>query len=203
MRRLRYIFLVIAALSLVFSGCKGEKMQWTAPPAMSIDENKQYVATIKTNYGDIVVELLPKESPVTVNNFVFLSRQGYYNGLKFHRVIEGFMIQTGDPRGDGTGGPGYQFADELPVQRQYGPGIVAMANAGPNTNGSQFFICTGSSSKNLNSYPNYTIFGIVTSGLDVAQKISQVPVKKRYPSDRETSMPAVDVHINTISINEK
>jgi cyclophilin family peptidyl-prolyl cis-trans isomerase len=170
---------------------------------MSIDENKQYTATIKTNYGDIVVELLPKESPVTVNNFVFLSRQGYYNNIKFHRVVNGFMIQTGDPKGNGTGGPGYQFADELPIDRPYEPGIVAMANAGANTNGSQFFICTGSNSKNLNSYPDYTIFGVVASGLDVALEISQLPVKKRYASDREISMPTVDVHIDTIAIEEK
>ena len=204
MKRIRYIFVfLIAALSLVSFGCKGDNMQWTSPPTMSIDENKQYTATIKTNYGDIVVELLSKESPVTVNNFVFLSRQGYYDKIKFHRVVNGFMIQTGDPKGDGTGGPGYQFADELPIDRPYGPGIVAMANAGANTNGSQFFICTGSNSKNLNSIPNYTIFGIVTSGLDVALKISQVPVTKRYPSDRETSMPTVDVHIDTVNIVEK
>ena len=178
-------------------------MQWTSPPTMSIDENKQYTATIKTNYGDIVVELLSKESPITVNNFVFLARQGYYDKIKFHRVVNGFMIQTGDPKGDGTGGPGYKFADELPIDRPYGPGIVAMANAGPNTNGSQFFICTGSSSKNLNSYPDYTIFGVVTSGLDIAVKISQVPVTKRYPNDRETSMPTVDVHIDSVNIVEK
>jgi len=178
-------------------------MQWSTPPTMSIDQNKQYTATIKTNYGDIVVDLLPKESPITVNNFVFLSRQGFYDGIKFHRVVEGFMIQTGDPKGNGTGGPGYQFADELPIDRPYGPGIVAMANAGPNTNGSQFFICTGSTSKNLNSYPDYTIFGIVSTGLDVAQNISRVPVKKRSPSDRETSMPTVDVHIDKIVVVEK
>jgi cyclophilin family peptidyl-prolyl cis-trans isomerase len=204
MKRIRYSFLfVVAALLFVSFGCKGDNMQWTSPPAMSIDENKQYTATIKTNYGDIVVELLPKESPVTVNNFVFLSRQGYYDKIKFHRVVNGFMIQTGDPKGNGTGGPGYQFADELPIDRPYEPGIVAMANAGANTNGSQFFICTGSNSKNLNSYPDYTIFGVVGSGLDVALEISQLPVKKRYASDREISMPTVDVHIDTIAIEEK
>jgi cyclophilin family peptidyl-prolyl cis-trans isomerase len=208
MRRIRYSLpFVFAALTLVSFGCssgsKGVNMQWATPPAMTIDVNKQYTATIKTNYGDIVVNLLPKESPVTVNNFVFLSRQGFYDSIKFHRVVENFMIQTGDPKGDGTGSPGYEFADELPVKRSYEPGIVAMANAGANTNGSQFFICTGGISRNLNSLPNYNIFGVVTSGLDVAQNISRVPVKKRYANDSETSMPTVDVHIDTIIIEEK
>jgi len=200
--KLVVLFGLTAAL-LVTAGCGsgGSKLQWKNPPAMTIDQNKQYTATIKTNYGDIVVQLLPKEAPVTVNNFVFLSRQGFYNNVKFHRVVAGFMIQTGDPTGTGAGGPGYQFADELPVKRQYAPGIVAMANAGANTNGSQFFICTGSTSKNLNSYPNYTIFGQVTAGMDVAQKIENVPVG-RSPSG-EVSSPTVDVHINTVTIQEQ
>ena len=178
-------------------------MKWTSPPEMSIDQTKTYTATIKTNKGDIVVELFPSESPLTVNNFVFLSRAGYYNNVKFHRVVKGFMIQTGDPTATGSGGPGYKFADELPVKRSYEPGIVAMANAGANTNGSQFFICSGSTSKNLNSMPNYNIFGKVTSGMDVVSQIESVPVKKRTPNDRETSLPTVDVHIDSITIEEK
>lgn len=172
-------------------------MKWSKPPAMTIDQNKNYTATIKTNYGDIAVQLLARDAPKTVNNFVFLARQGYYNNVKFHRVIKGFMIQTGDPTGTGAGGPGYQFADELPPKYQYEPGIVAMANAGPNTNGSQFFLCTGSQSKNLNSYPNYTVFGKVISGMDVALKIESVPVTGPEPSS-----PTVDVHMVSVSIQE-
>ncbi|MBI2851146.1 MAG: peptidylprolyl isomerase [Chloroflexi bacterium] len=163
---------------------------------MTIDQNKEYTATIKTNYGDIVVQLLPKEAPLAVNNFVFLSRQGYYNGVKFHRIIKGFMMQGGDPTGTGAGGPGYKFADE-PVTRNYVAGTLAMANAGPNTNGSQFFIM-------LADYPlqkNYTIFGLTTAGLDVVKKIGEVPVTRSQSG--EPSVPTVDVHINSVTIQEK
>ena len=191
--------LIVIALLGITVGCGGGKtLKWSKPPAMSIDTDKQYTATLKTNYGDVVIELLSKEAPVTVNNFVFLARQGFYNGVKFHRVIKTFMIQTGDPTGTGRGGPGYQFADELPPKRSYGPGIVAMANAGSNTNGSQFFICTGSQSKNLNYQPNYTIFGQVTAGMDVVSKIAAVPVTGSEPSS-----PTVDVHIDSVTIEEK
>jgi cyclophilin family peptidyl-prolyl cis-trans isomerase len=163
---------------------------------MTIDQNKTYTATIKTNYGDIVIQLFPKEAPVTVNNFVFLARQGFYDGVKFHRVINGFMIQGGDPTGTGMGGPGYQFKDELPTTRSYTKGIIAMANAGANTNGSQFFIM-------LADYPlakNYSIFGQVTGGQDVVDKIGNVPVDD---PNSQSPKPTVDVHINTITITEK
>jgi hypothetical protein len=110
--------------------------QYSTPPKMTIDINKKYTATMHTTKGDIVIELLASEAPVTVNNFIFLARDGFYNSVKFHRVIKGFMIQSGDPKGDGTGGPGYKFDDE-PVTRQYLAGTMAMANAGPNTNGSR------------------------------------------------------------------
>jgi cyclophilin family peptidyl-prolyl cis-trans isomerase len=163
---------------------------------MTIDQNKTYTATIKTNYGDIVIQLFPKEAPVTVNNFVFLARQGFYDGVKFHRVIKGFMIQGGDPTGTGMGGPGYQFKDELPTTRSYTKGIIAMANAGANTNGSQFFIM-------LADYPlakNYSIFGQVTGGQDVVDKIGNVPVDD---PNSQSPKPTVDVHINTITITEK
>ncbi len=218
MRRSKKLLLSlpVAAVVLLAVGCgsspqastmpgtstSGGPMKWSNPPAMTIDQNKSYTATIKTNYGDIVIQLFAKDAPKTVNNFVFLSRQGFYNNVKFHRVIQTFMIQTGDPTGTGAGGPGYQFADELPPKYQYEPGIVAMANAGPNTNGSQFFICTGSQSKNLNSYPNYTVFGKVVSGMDVVQKIASVPVAKKYAGDPETSSPTVDVHMESVSIQE-
>jgi cyclophilin family peptidyl-prolyl cis-trans isomerase len=196
-RRILACLLVIALLGIAV-GCGGKSLKWNKPPAMTIDPERLYTATIKTNYGDIVIELLPKESPVTVNNFVFLARQGFYNGVKFHRVIKNFMIQTGDPTGTGRGDPGYKFNDELPVKRAYGPGIVAMANSGVNTNGSQFFICTGSQSKNLNYQPNYTIFGQVTAGMDIVLKIAAVPVTGSEPSS-----PTVDVHIDTVTIEEK
>jgi len=169
---------------------------YTSPPAMSIDESKTYTATIKTNYGDIVLELFAKEDPITVNNFVFLSREGFYNGVIFHRIVKGFVIQSGDPLGTGMGGPGYSFKDE-PVTRNYIAGTLAMANSGPNTNGSQFFICLG----NLSLQKNYTIFGLLSSGMDVVQKIGNLPVTTS-PSG-ELSKPTVDVHIDTITIEEK
>lgn len=178
-------------------------MQWPNPPPMTIDQNKQYVATIKTNYGDIVVQLFPKDAPLTVNNFVFLAREGFYDGVKFHRVVKGFVIQSGDPTGTGPGGPGYEFADE-PVTRDYVSGTLAMANAGPNTNGSQFFITLDNLSNQ--TYPlekKYTIFGLVSSGFDVVQKIGNVPVKANPLIPGEMSVPIVDVYINSISIEEK
>lgn len=189
--------MVIAVLGIVV-GCGGKTLKWNSPPAMAINPDHLYTATIKTNYGDIVIELFPKESPHTVNNFVFLAQQGFYDGVKFHRVVKGFVIQGGDPTGTGRGGPGYRFNDELPVQREYGPGIVAMANSGSNTNGSQFFICTGTKSKNLNMMPNYNIFGKVTIGMDVVLKIDAVPVTGSEPSS-----PTVDVHIDKVVIEEK
>jgi cyclophilin family peptidyl-prolyl cis-trans isomerase len=172
---------------------------YSAPPPMAIDQNKQYVATIKTNYGDIVVQLFPKDAPLAVNNFVFLARQGFYDGVKFHRVMKGFVIQSGDPTGTGFGGPGYEFADEN-VTRDYIPGTLAMANSGPNTNGSQFFITLVDLSGQLPK--KYTIFGLVSSGFDVVQEIGSVPVEAN-PLTGEISMPTVDVYISSISIEEK
>src|SRR5258708_10444567 len=118
--------------------------------------------------GDITIEVFSQEAPKTVNNFVFLARQGFYNGVIFHRTINGFMIQGGDPTGSGRGGPGYRFADEK-VQRRYTRGIVAMANSGPNTNGSQFFIVHGA---DAGLPPAYTIFGQVSDGMDTVEKIA-------------------------------
>ena len=113
---------------------------WSAPPAMTIDPKATYTADMTTSEGDIQIRLDPAAAPKTVNNFVFLAREGFYDGLTFHRVIPDFVIQGGDPEGTGSGGPGYSFEDELPDEGQYEVGSVAMANAGPNTNGSQFFI---------------------------------------------------------------
>lgn len=174
-------------------------MQWPSAPKMSIDQNKQYTATMKTNYGDIILELFPKDAPLAVNNFVFLARQGFYDGIKFHRVVKGFMIQCGDPTGTGSGGPGYKFADEK-ITRDYVTGTLAMANSGPNTNGSQFFI-TLSDYSGGRLPKSYTIFGIVTTGFSVVKKIGDVPVKMGLSG--EVSSPTMDVHIETITIEEK
>ncbi len=179
----------------------GSAKRWDAPPPMQIDPKKKYYAVVKTDKGEFTIELFAAESPKTVNNFVFLAREGFYEGVRFHRIIKTFMIQTGDPNGDGTGGPGYTFEDELPPQHPYEPGIVAMANAGPNTNGSQFFICTGEECRNLDQMPNYTQFGRVTDGMDVVQKIADTPVQ---PSPYgEMSSPVEDVRILSITIDER
>jgi len=173
--------------------------QWSSPPAMQIDTSKQYTATISTNLGTIQVQLFANEDPKTVNNFVFLANQGYYNGCKFFRIVKGFVIQTGDPTNTGTGGPGYQFADE-PVTRNYLTGTLAMANSGPNTNGSQFFICLG----DLTTLPkSYTIFGIVTSGMDVVQSIGNTPVVANPNMGGELSSPTQDIYINSVQISDK
>ncbi|ARU61630.1 peptidylprolyl isomerase [Tumebacillus avium] len=175
--------------------------QYAKKPEMKIDKAKTYTATLKTNKGDIKIKLLDDEAPVTVNNFVFLAQDKYYDGVTFHRVIKDFMIQSGDPTGTGAGGPGYQFEDELPPAKQYTKGIVAMANAGPDTNGSQFFIGSGSQVDGLNRMPNYTVFGEVTEGIEIVDKIASVPVGQS-PSG-EMSKPQEDVHIETITIEEK
>lgn len=137
-------------------------------PEFTIDENTIYRVTIATAKGDIVMDLDPRLAPRTVNNFVSLARTGYYDGLTFHRVVPGFVIQGGCPEGSGRGGPGYKFADE-PVQGNYRDGAVAMANAGPDTNGSQFFICLGDQP----GLPKqYNLFGHTVSGLDVTKQIA-------------------------------
>jgi len=171
--------------------------QWSAPPPMSIDPTHEYVATLHTTMGDITIELFPQEAPKTVNNFVFLAREGFYDNVKFHRIIKDFMIQTGDPQGTGMGGPGYRFEDE-PVRRAYEPGIVAMANAGPNTNGSQFFIVQGPQARTLP--PNYTIFGQVIAGMEVVDRIANIPV--RQSPRGEPSVPTQDVRILSVEITE-
>jgi cyclophilin family peptidyl-prolyl cis-trans isomerase len=164
---------------------------YPAPPAMTIDPAHKYTATLETTAGTMTAELFPKEVPNTVNNFVFLARDGFYNDVIFHRVISGFMIQGGDPTGTGRGGPGYKFRDE-PVSRPYSRGILAMANAGPNTNGSQFFVMHA----DYKLPPSYTIFGKLTGGEDVLDKIASSPTGAQ---DR----PAQPVTINSITIAEE
>ena len=146
-----------------------------SPPAYEIDDSATYEVTIATDKGDIVMELDPRLAPNTVNNFVGLARQGFYDNVTFHRVVPGFVIQGGDPEGSGRGGPGYRFDDE-PVQGEYTLGAVAMANAGPNTNGSQFFICIDDCTRKLDKA--YNLFGYVTSGGDVTQNIRQGDVMR-------------------------
>jgi peptidyl-prolyl cis-trans isomerase B (cyclophilin B) len=140
------------------------------PPAMQIDLDTVYQVVIETDKGSITMELDPKLAPNTVNNFISLARDGYYDGLRFHRVVSEFVIQGGDPEGSGRGGPGYKFEDE-PVKGEYTLGAVAMANAGPNTNGSQFFICIDDCRRKLQ--PLYNLFGYVIDGIEVAQDIEQ------------------------------
>jgi peptidyl-prolyl cis-trans isomerase B (cyclophilin B) len=150
--------------------------QYSAPPAMTIDAKKNYTATFDTSKGQIVCELFAKDAPKTVNNFVFLAREKFYDGLKFHRVIADFMIQGGDPQGTGSGGPGYKFEDEVGRDKpKHQIGSLSMANAGPGTNGSQFFI-THIATDWLNG--KHTVFGQVKSGQDVVDKISQGDVVK-------------------------
>ena len=172
--------------------------QWPAPPPMGIDPNASYSAVIKTSLGEMTAELYAKDAPNTVNNFVFLSRAGFYNGVIFHRIIKEFMVQTGDPTGTGTGGPGYRFADELTGPQTYTRGTLAMANAGPNTQGSQFFICHGQRAETLPK--RYSIFGKVTTGVDVLDKIAGVQV--RAGPGGENSQPLDPPKIDTIQITE-
>lgn len=167
---------------------------YSQAPAMTIDTKKTYCAGINTNKGLIVLELDPSLAPNTVNNFVYLAQHQFYDGLKFHRVVPGFVIQTGDPKGNGTGGPGYKFNDE-PVKGNYTKGCVAMANSGANTNGSQFFICTADDTKTLTT-KSYNLFGEVVQGMDVALKI-------QGPGDDATSKnikPDVINHVIVVAV---
>lgn len=174
-------------------GSAPRQTKFSEPFEMVVDPDKQYQATISTSMGDMVAFLSPGKAPQTVNNFVNLARHHYYDGLIFHRVISGFMIQGGCPEGSGRGGPGYRFGDELPAPRTYEIGSLAMANAGPDTNGSQFFIVSGPSGVGLP--PHYSLFGKLISGLDVLDAIEKVETGRQ---DR----PHTDVVINSVTISE-
>jgi cyclophilin family peptidyl-prolyl cis-trans isomerase len=165
--------------------------QYDSAPDLTVDLSTTYMAKVQTSHGDITLELLPERSPQTVNNFVFLAREGFYDGVIFHRVIKDFMIQGGDPTGTGTGGPGYKFRDELEGDGTYSRGTVAMANSGPNTNGSQFFIMH----KDVGLPHSYTIFGKVTDGIEAVDAIAE---SKTDRSDR----PQSEVKISKIEITE-
>lgn len=153
-------------------GSAEKRQRFSGPPPMCIDPERRYTATMETTKGTIVIALDARSAPRTVNNFVFLARYHYFDGVGFHRIIPGFVIQGGDPEGTGRGGPGYRFADELPRPGRYEIGSLAMANAGPDTNGSQFFIITGPQGAGLP--PNYSLFGKVVSGMDVVRALDAV-----------------------------
>lgn len=174
-------------------GSSPRTTKFKAPPPMCIDPEVAYHAEIVTSMGTMFVQLLPKRAPKTVNNFVFLARYHYFDGIIFHRIIKDFVIQGGDPEGTGRGGPGYKFPDELPKPGEYKLGSLVMANAGPDTNGSQFFVVSGPSGINLP--PNYALFGQVLDGLDVLDKIQSVETAR---GDR----PKTDVVIESVTITE-
>ena len=172
-------------------GSAPKQQKFAEAPEMGIDPAKRYTATMETSMGALVIALDPIAAPRTVNNFVYLAAQHYYDGVIFHRIISGFMCQGGDPDGSGRGGPGYKFGDELPKPGKYQIGSVAMANAGPNTNGSQFFIVSGPSGCGLP--PLYSLFGQVVKGLDIVEMMQNVPTG---PGDR----PKTDVVIKSVAI---
>ncbi|MBU4421409.1 peptidylprolyl isomerase [Patescibacteria group bacterium] len=213
---LKYIIISLACLliigGLIYAKWGGNKNQITEaektaapqasqektlpPPPLTIDAEKNYTAKLKTSEGEIVIKLNAKETPLTVNNFIYLAKNNFYDGVIFHRVIKDFMIQSGDPKGDGTGGPGYRFADE-PFSGEYSRGAVAMANAGPNTNGSQFFIMHAD-----RPLPkNYVIFGEVASGMDAVDKIAETLVELSATS--EMSKPVLPIIIESVEIVEE
>ncbi len=181
----------------------GRNLRWSTPPKMTINTKDTYTATVDTTAGNFVITLFAKEDPKAVNNFVFLADHRFFNGDEIFRVIKPFMFQTGDPLNNGTGGPGYQWTGK-DATTPYESGIVAMANSGsPSTNGSQFFVCTGSESNSLNQDPIYTEFGRVTQGMSVVQKIAAGKVKDNPAMQNEDSLPLHPFYITSIAIGVK
>ncbi|MEW6153509.1 MAG: peptidylprolyl isomerase [Actinomycetota bacterium] len=174
-------------------GSSPKQQKFKSPPPMCIDPAKRYTATMETSKGTMTIALDPAAAPLTVNNFVVLARYHYFDGIVFHRIIPGFVLQGGDPEGNGRGGPGYRFADELPKPGRYEVGSLAMANAGPNTNGSQFFVISGPAGVRLP--PQYSLFGKVVSGLDVVAAIDAV-------GSPGAGTPKERVTINSVTITE-
>jgi len=173
-------------------GSSPKKQKFDGPPPMCINPDKRYTAEVVTNKGAVTIALDPVAAPKTVNNFVVLARYHYFDGIVFHRVIPGFVLQGGDPEGTGRGGPGYRFADELPKPGRYEVGSLAMANAGPDTNGSQFFVISGPDGVRLP--PKYSLFGKVVNGLDVVSAIDAIGTKSGSPKE--------DVVIESVTITE-
>lgn len=165
-------------------GSSPKQQSFDGPPAMCIDRSKRYSAQMVTNKGTMTIALDAVSAPLTVNNFVVLARYHYYDGIVFHRIIPGFVLQGGDPTGTGRGGPGYKFSDELPSPGRYELGSLAMANAGPDTNGSQFFVISGPSGIRLP--PQYSLFGKVVAGLEVVAAIDAVGTQSGTPTERVT-----------------
>jgi cyclophilin family peptidyl-prolyl cis-trans isomerase len=172
-------------------------------PATVVDPKKRYVATVDTSCGSFEIELYPKQAPDAVASFVFLAKKGYFDGLTFHRIVKGFALQGGDPKGDGTGGPGYAFPNEIDPSLTFGkPGVVAMANSGPDTNGSQWFVTLGADTNlNPSSSGSYTIFGKVTKGMSTIDKIANVPTTSS--SSGENSQPTQAVYIDGIRVQAR
>jgi len=175
------------------NGSSAKTMTFPTAPRMCINTKRKYTAEMKTTKGTMTIELDAKKAPKTVNNFVFLARYHFYDGVSFHRIIPGFVVQGGDPQGTGEGGPGYKFADELPKAGQYKIGSLAMANSGPNTNGSQFFIIVGDQGVQLP--PKYSLFGNVTSGIDVAKALEAV-------GSEGAGTPKEPVQMDSVTITE-
>lgn len=179
--------------------------QFYGPPPMTIDDQARYTATVQTSCGTFEVDLRADLAPQAVNSFVFLAREGFYEGLTFHRIVEGFVIQGGDPVGDGSGGPGYQYDIETsPEQTFDAAGLLASANGGPGTNGSQFFVTLAPTPQldPAEGAGEYTIFGEVTQGLDVVKRIGKVSTTK-HPETGEPSVPTEAVYIESITIEER
>lgn len=185
-------------------GALEPKPQFSQPEQV-IEQGKTYAAEMRTSCGTIAIELLADQAPQSVNSFVFLAEQGYFNGQRFHRLDTSIdVVQGGDPTGTGSGGPGYSIPDELTGNESYGPGVLAMANAGPNTGGSQFFLITGDQGHNLDATPNYTIFGQVTDGLDVAKQIQELPIEDpdaAASGDLSGQQPSQAVYIEKVTIH--
>jgi peptidyl-prolyl cis-trans isomerase B (cyclophilin B) len=175
------VVIAVAVVVVVMTKVPEGPKTYSAPPAMMIDTSKQYTATIETEKGDLVLELFASDVPMTVNNFVFLARQGFYDGLTFHRVVPDFVVQGGDPNGDGTGGPGYQFDDEF-TEHTHVAGALSMANSGANTNGSQFFI-TYTPQHHLDGH--HSVFGQLIEGTDVMESIEQGDVITRITIEEQ------------------
>lgn len=209
MRRLLAIGLMLIALAACGEAepaaetsepTEGGVKQYSAHPGTVIEAGKSYTAVIKTNLGDMSFELLADESPLAVNSFVFLAREGYFDGVIFHRIIPGFMGQSGDPTGTGGGGPGYKYDIETP-SGPYIRGSLAMANAGPGTNGSQFFIVFDNLTEQGRLSPDYSLFGQMTDGEPALKALESVPVTARPSGER--SQPLEEIRISTIEIIER
>jgi len=181
------------------SAASEPKPQFAGPPPLALEPGATYTATLVTSCGEIRVRLLSDTAPQTVNSFVFIARKGYFDGTFFHRLVDSIdVIQGGDPTGTGSGGPGYTLPDELAGGETYGPGTLAMANAGANTGGSQFFVITGPDGRNLDGNPAFSIFGRVVSGLDVAKEINAL-----LPEGTDDGAPPVAVYLESVRIRER